>query len=211
MVYRRKTYRKKRYYRKGSKLNPRQKREVKRLIGNNLEKKISDTVSTGIIPGTSPTLLGPFTAINQGIADNQRVGDAIKIQSLRFNTNITVADTANFVRYLIFQWLPNNATVTPTIGAILEQATIQGQHNHTNVGHLFNMLFDRTYTMSQTGSNAAMVRNFSIYGKRLRKIVEYNPTATTGFYHVYMFVLSDSSLAPNPVCNMVTRLTYTDA
>lgn len=199
----------------GGQLTDRQKRQVKSMISRRIETKIFDTSLLGTSVVTGGTILGPFSVPVQGPADGQRVSDRIMLKDLMVNWEVKASDDTNIVRIVIFQWRSNNASVSPTASVLLQNPgnPIHSSINDTNVdGGLFTVLADKRYTLVINGSNRAVARRFKFFGRRIpRKRVTFNPSATTGFNHIYAAVWSDSVLGPNPTYDYYTRIHYIDA
>lgn len=209
-----KTYRRrvKRY--KGRKLTKTEKKQVKRIVGSKEEVKYLDTNSGSFIVTGSPTF-NDLTVVGQGVGANQRTGDKIMSKRINLRWNAIYGDATNFLRCIVFQWKANNASITPTAGAILENPAvpITSSLNNTNdASTLYTVLYDRVYCLVGNGSNGAIARNISLYGKKLgRKALNFNPTANTGFNHIYTLWFSDSAAAPSPAVSQYVRYEYTDS
>jgi hypothetical protein len=210
MVHRR-TVRKNR----GRKLNKKQMRQVKSLMTRNQEIKYLDAnIAATSIPYTG-VFWNSMTQVGQGINDHQRVGDRLTVKKLTIRASMVGQDATNQMRLIVFQWFPNTAVTTPVIGTILENPLYQitSSINRTNEeGRLFKIMFDKTYTLVQNASNGSAFKTLKFYGRRIpRKIISYNPTATTGFNQFYFLAISDSVLPSDPSVAWSSRLDFTDA
>ena len=207
--------RRKMYKKKGKMpFSYRQQIALKQMIHANAETKIFDTNHPSNTVLSTGTIIGPLCGMSQGSGDLQRNGDRIYIRKLYLRQTMLFADTTNFIRVIIFQWIPNNASITPTFDSLLQNTgqPITNAINDTNNTSLFRLLSDITYSLSSTGDSGALVRNTSIFGKRLgRHILEFNPGLPTGFNQIYVCVVGDSAAAPNPTYSLYSRLTYSDA
>lgn len=217
MPYQRKrryTSYKKRRAVKGYKLTYRQKKEVKQMIGRNMELKSID--ETG---GASAPALGLITRwfnIPQGTGNTQRIGNDINATHLELQYDITQADAFNRVRVIVFQWALDDATAVPTINDIL----FVGATNYFNALYNFDnrdkykILHDRRYLLENTSVGISSVPKSSpIYKLKIphKQILFNGSGATTGRFMIYQLLCSDSASVPNP--NVVTniRLIYRDA
>lgn len=194
---------------KGSKLNPRQKTQVKRLIGNKEEHKEIDTTillspsNTGVIQQVSLPI--------QGQAYNERDGDDISLQSLHYRFNFVAADATNYLRMIIFRWHNNNAVAVPTTADVLQTVSATAYPNNQKVvDGSVQILLDRAYALNLNG-NASMAVSSKLFGKRLgRKKLGFNAAATTGNNQIYFLWISDSAAIGHPAVGGTIRLIYTD-
>lgn len=200
----------------GAKLNKREIREVKRIVGSESESKYQITQNVNV--GISAAPVGPamlnLISPGQGISGSQRTGDKIHIKQMQIRMSLIYGDATNYIRCIFFQWIPNTATQAPTAGAILDNPAngILTPMNQVNQGVLFRPLLDRTYSLVSSGSNAVLFRAFRLYGSRLgRKTLQFNPAATTGFNQIFCLAFSDSAAAPTPGLSIITNTTYVDA
>lgn len=199
----------------GRKLNKRQVRQVKNLVSRQQEHKVFDNTvgSTGISSGGS--LYGPLTAPIQGTGDSQRVGDRITLKKMTFREAMVYGDGTNHLRLIIFQWYQNSAVAAPLLTDILQTTgnPICSSINDTNMdGKKFKVLHDKVYNLTQNGANGASFSQIKLYGRRIaRKAIQFNPGATSGFNHIYMYAISDSAAVPNPSVTHFSRCEYIDS
>lgn len=213
MVYKRRSF-KKRTFKRARKLNYRQKKQVKRMIGNDIELKHYDIGFTASVSSTG-SIQGPFGTPIQGIDEDERVGDQIMLKKYLINAMIAVGDTTNVVRIVFFRWTPNTLVTTPVVGDVFPSLANGplSQLNETNIENgVIRIVYDKIYALSSTGNNAVITRRYSFYGKKLgKKKFVFNPSLTSGVGHLYLCILSDSIAAPNPTVTMASRLIYSDA
>lgn len=212
MPYRKYANRRRRYKRTRKSLSKKQRKEVKSIVKANAELKYLDYLTTATGINSGGYLVGPITAITQNISGSNRIGDQVKIDSIWAHEQLICGDATNFVRIVWFQWFQNTATIVPTLGAILQNPAVPtfSPINETNVdGKLFRVISDKCYSMTTSGANQCLSIKKRL--KPPRKIIEFNPTATTGFNHVYCYVVSDSIAAPNPTHQAMFRTQFTDS
>lgn len=221
MVYRKKFYRRK-FHRKGAKLNTRQKKEVKRLIRGDEEVKFADSAFVQTITNTANISL--IASPPQGSSQVQRVGDQIMIKKMRLALSFTgagaalgVVDQTNFVRVLLIKWSQNNNVTTPSIGDILQYVAVTGQaisspYNNDSIDQgKVKICYDKVLTFTQSGTQCRQV-NTHIYGKRLHGgKLTFNNATTLGTGQYYLVTISDSGVAPSPALLGYLRYWYTDA
>lgn len=201
---------------KGRKLNKRQKRQVKNMIGRNIEHKYKyfDVSATSI--DANGVLTSSWTQISQGVQTANRVGDEIMIKQINVNASFIVGDTTNFMRMIIFRWHLDNNVTSPAQGDIIQNTASNVFSSPINQNSVeekkITIVKDIYFPMSATGSNAAKTFRFKLFGRRLGpKKVYFNPAGTTGFGHVYALFLSDSVAATHPTAAISTETIYTDA
>lgn len=193
----------------GRKLNYRQKREVKRLIGNRTETKFIDfSVNSNIDAGGS---ISAMTPPPQGVKDSERIGDSIQLKKLVYNLSFAGADTTNICRFIIFRWALNSATSTPTVTDILQIATPSSLYNYDQYNQgKFHIVYDRSFACTAVGWNLYIARG-ALWGKKLgRKKMMFNEAATTGLHQFYWLAITDSIAASHPQVIGNMRLEYSD-
>lgn len=209
------------FARRQRKLNRRQKKEVKNLIGRNIEKKQGDIVSglTGVTySGTVTALAAPAN----GTAFNQRVGDRIHASMIELNYSVVGYDSTNLMRIIIFKWNNDDGQYSPISSSILQFISVDyaplSTYNYDNFkAKDFTICYDKTHALSFNdnaavpGSQVITVRT-KLFGKRLgNKNINFNTGATTGEGKYYLLAISDSAVAGHPKLNYDIRLTYSDA
>lgn len=199
---------------KGPKLTYRQKKEVKQLIGRNMELKSIDESGSA-----SPTNLGTIArwfAIPQGSGNTQRIGNDITATHLELQYDITVADAFNKVRFIVFQWAVDDASEVPIMSDIL----FTGTTNYFNALYNFDnrdkykILHDRRYLVENSSVGSASIPKSShIFKLKVphKQILFNGAGATTGRYMIYQLLVSDSAAVPNPTVTTNIRLLYRDA
>lgn len=228
-----KTFRKryvKRTYKRKPKTNFRKKvmkivEGVKQVKHTQLEYQFS--VNTGY------TLAAPISYPSQGVAafnndetdnneEGQRIGNTIFPRSFLFNYSLTIGDTTNFVRVVIFEWLVpiNNSSEIPGAGDIFENPSTSYSYlsplNYDNRKN-YHILHDKVYKMVTNGSNEIMVGKLTFYAKNYRNkkwiFIGDSQSGTSASLtkgNTFLFATSDSSLPPHPQLSFSTRLTFTD-
>lgn len=215
MPYRRATYTtyKKSYSRKpytGRKLNLRQKKEVKRLIGSDEELKAIDT-SVLLGPDAAGSVI-KLTSPPQGDGVSARDGDQIQIKRLRVRLNMIGGDSTNILRVIIFRWAMNDSVAAPTVLDVLQSAGPLSMYQYTSLRqNEFHIVADRTFTFTLNGPNDKLFEAV-FYGRRIgKKNVHFNAGLTTGTDQFYLIAISDSVAAPHPSIGGTTRFEYTDS
>lgn len=197
----------------GRKLTPAQKRQVKIIVGRNVEKKFYDRNLAGNSPSASGLIVGSVINMNQGNNDTGRIGDKITLKNMKIRTTIVGADSTNFVRLIWFQWTPLNSVQAPTLAALMQDPlTWNSPLNESNgVANLFRVISDKIYSCSLAGSTAARSFTTTLYGRKIpRKQIEYQPSQATGYNQIYCAMYSDSVAASHPTVSVYLRTMFTD-
>lgn len=215
MPYKRKTTFKRRTFRKGGrKLSPKQKTQVKRIVGHQQEDKFLDTSISLSAMSPTGTVIGPFLNPAQGGSGSQRIGDNVNIKNIRLSQIVRCADSTNVSRIIWFRWKDNNSVTAPTTTDVILSSTTPpiNRFNDTNIENgRVKIVSDRTITQTLS-NNASTTIKMAFYGRRLgNKKLTFNPALTTSTNQLYCLLLSDSAIAAHPSCDTNIRVTYTDA
>lgn len=208
--YTRKPYKKA----KGAKLNTRQKKEVKLILAKNMELKSFDNIGSAS-PDTAGVIAKWFS-IPQGSGNAQRIGNDITGTHIELRYDITLSDSYNKVRVIIFQWALDDGVDVPTVPDIL----YLGTGNYFNALYSFDnrdkfkILHDRRYLLEATsvGTTSTPLSSPTYKLKIPHKQLKFNGAgATTGRFMIYQLTISDSVAVPHPSVNTNVRLVYRDA
>jgi len=185
--------------------------------------------------GAGYGLVNLAALISQGVADNQRVGDHLYVESLelRFPLQNGYGATANpwtYWRIFVFQFFGDNSAAAPSISGLLlssnaNTGNTQGTFSSMDIDHLdqYRVLHD-SGPMLTTGSSGLAVTgqpgnpiNFRVHIAmvdlaRCDRNIRYYAGTTSGPNHLYFLVTTDqSSVATNPSYAYIQTLRYTDA
>lgn len=195
-------------------LNATQKKQVARAIRNAEEVKWLDTAvaAAGVdITGTTTVL----TAAAQGDDFNERVGLKIKLQDVDVRFFAGTGDSTNELRVIIWQYFENSVLQTPAKAIILENgasgavAEVNSQYQLPRGKNSYRILRDHVFNLSVEG-NPNDYKHFKIPINTHRE-VNFNESATTGYNHLCLTVLSDSGAATHPSVTWTCRVRYSDA
>lgn len=212
MAFRRKLVRRPRRFRKKSTaIVPRIKKYVKRQINRNIETKY-------VVNQFNPAYVDVFghfytlNTIQQGLTDGERIGDSINFKRCFFKYTIVRAATEsyNFVRVIIFQYKQNN-TVAPSTTTILNGSnpTYLSQYNYDNRFN-YAILYDKIHSVNN--DRPAITVRSRTFNKWAKKKIQFaNGTSTQGTNHMYVFVISDSTIPQGPQITGHFVFQYTDA
>jgi len=170
---------KKRAYKKGYKspdkgMKKMVKKEIKAVLGNELEQKetilfvanqgIQNTASISASGSSTFGLIDLFPNLTNGsITPNQFIGDEIMIRNLRFRLHlrssahgiINDADEYNNVRVIVFQWRGDCGLDPPTTGQVLDESLVSaGAEWNCLQNQTFrdkcHILYDKTIVLANT-------------------------------------------------------------
>jgi hypothetical protein len=188
-----------------------QRSEIKKLISAQQEHKFFE-----IRNAFGVTYAGTVTSLSdvpQGDTDSTRDADTLMPTSLVMRFGMTVGDTTNFFRVIIFRW--HSALSVPTVVQVLQNASsstggVYSDFNH-DLRSNFQVLFDKTFTLGTTAVTSNQVVFFNKTLKMARKPIQYTSGSTSGSDKIYFLAISDSAAIPNPTWNYAFRLNFTDS
>lgn len=200
---------------------------VSKVMDSRVEHKYKTYFEVGQSTDTGGQIWGPLTTIAQGTSDTERVGDQLTMKSIYvkmaiYPPSVSINKESNFVRVIAFQWkevtnisgsigpIPDDILSTP--GAI---DLIYCQYAHDNIGKKFTILYDKTFTItnSETGGQYSQkMINFRIPLKYAKRKVSYvGGSSGDAFNHFYLMTLSDSAVTNHPTVTFTARMHYIDA
>jgi len=214
--------------RKPKKLNKRQIREVKRIVGNKQEKKyvdvLVDNATTSFAPG-----IASLTTIPIGDDENTRDGDSVSltgsidIRLQLVNALGATGDSYNTYRFIVFQWKQMVAG-TPSASEILKNGPSGAIDPFSlyvdNEAGAINVIYDKLFSTTGSGSsgsypvnsNVIVNKHIKLSTKRIRKKVVFTTSlGTTGMNKIFYLLVSDSDAATHPTYTLASRVYYTDS
>lgn len=189
------------------------KSEIVSSVLRSLERK-KQIKFLNLYSSTSLSTTSVFTdlsSIAEGTTVYQRVGASVRAVSLRLRISISMADTYNFVRFLIFRWRVSDTSDAPGTPEILD--TVGGSCPTYLANFLlyrpsrFSILLDKTFYGTTGNWQAVQMLDTTV---RLGWDVEYDVGVNTGKDHVYCMMVSDSAAVSHPTVNMSSQLVYHD-
>jgi len=189
-----------------TKNKPVTKNQVKQMIKSN--SATTANYADGIVNSTS-TITGTYTDLtnlNSGVGQNLRNGSSILLTSIRLSWSLTIADTTNIVRIVIFRWFPSNTVDVPQDTELFYGGSSSFRFCSPFQAvkpSRFKILYDKIHTL-----DVAHVINAGIMKMKLNFEVGYDNTVTTGTSHLYLCVISDSGGVPNPSHVVQWTITY---
>lgn len=199
---------KKIFRRRRAPLAKRMARIARSVFNKNVEnKRLTVTISTATIPGGNAPSGGQFFLLNGGLSAgstiSQRVGNKIKISSVRFNGFWEYADSYNTVRMMvIWSRAPLDLSKMPTVTAPYDFAR-----------QPCKVLYDRTTSLESIASSGIMIKPlYKTIWCKVNGISTYDPAPgnpVAGFLNLYL--VSDSALTQHPSFNGTFFVNYQDA
>jgi len=197
---------------RSARVAPRTKRAIRKVVKTEIQKgadlKHQDIEVSGDAISNSGTFYNP-TAIEPGDAFNQRDGLTIMPTSFEYSFAHILGDTTNFMRILIFRWLPNSSINPPTVAQLLADSTFPylsplsaPQRNQ------FNVLYDNTISLHASHPQQAIRFSKKLAAKKV--LYDSGAGVTTGAGKIYILVISDSGAATHPSITGYFRLNYHD-
>lgn len=199
-------------------LSKRQKKTVKRLISNQIEKKFFDfnAAATGI---DAAGVAGDISAVTvaSSATTSGRDGTSIMAKELRVNFQIISSDATNQVRVIVFQWKQSSAGNPIITADVLQQVAFvppmaQTAWDNVDDGSL-HVMYDKCFQVATgAGTPIAITKRLIFRGRKLgTKRLDFDAGGTTGHNHYIVFFISDSAAASHPTVAQSHRLIYTDA
>jgi hypothetical protein len=171
---------------------------------------VANTTVTNV--GTMTNLYAP----TQGTGTSQRVGDVTFLQRLYMNYKVSTqnADVFNTVRLVLFKWIPNAVLLAPTFATLTNgggTTTTQWMYDW-QYSNQFKILYDRVHLLSglATAPTAAGHQAASLELDLNNLRVQFSIGAATGSNDIFLFVISDSIVAPFPLLEYGARIVYCD-
>lgn len=220
-------------------LTDREKQQVKRMIGDNLELKYVNSYLTEAA-STSGGVITGCTDVPQGDGDSDRSGDRIKIcgtMEIRGSVRADVAtgavsQTVAYIRTILFQWHPTSdstfgAASKPTLASILLNGPSGAPDVYSFYAHdsrqNYSILYDETFkpqgiaygatpTISGNTDNSHYFSRKVPLAKKVRAQLQYSAASSViATNHIYMMTLSNlASQAQNPRIVWSVKIFYRD-
>jgi len=194
--------------------------KILRVIRAEQEPKFLDTTS-GYSNVSAAGALTNLTAIGQGVGGSQRTGDFVRLSKLvirvaGYQNNTTALQFPNIVRVLVVRWNLNNAVSPPAVGDVLTTAStlsigqsITSTYNSLQLKEgAMEILHDSYHFTSLNSNSFAFCKELDVS----RFEIDFNPTANTGFGHIYVLMQSDDAgvVSPCPSVAFSSRVVYDD-
>lgn len=155
----------------------------------------TDLAATGVL---SSSALAPLVMPSQGDNVIQRDGDTVKWLGLQGNHVGVAGDSTNLLRFIIFQWRPDNSVEVPSMAKLLQTSNTPSSVYilDQKARKKFKVLYDSCQTLS-TISDTIKMGKINVPASKMINTY-FTQGAITGNNVIYYFTLSDSVAAPNP-------------
>lgn len=189
------------------------KRIARRQITNTLETKSLTVVSSGNSVDTGGTFFDLITP-TPGDSITNREADRITLKSMWWCWYFTVsADTSNVIRYVLFQWKPDNNVDSPTLAKLFQDVADAPLRSPfiTNVAarSKFSVMLDRFAIMTDNAQSEQLLRR-KMFTRFASRRVHFNTGATSGRNKIFLLLISDSGFVPHPVVSFTMRYKWID-
>lgn len=188
-------------------------RAVKNALEANIEKKLAVySIATSV--SFSGYVFSVTTNLTRGDASvNEAAGILIKPKKLRVSVTWSNASTYNTYRIIIFRWKDASAPVASgilqTTGSSFAPLSTYSWVNNRKI----KVLYDHTDVLYDHGATVA-ARNHVIVvnpGPQPIQLPLSGAGVTPQMDGLYVLLITDDALAPQPIADIYTALTYTDA
>jgi hypothetical protein len=187
-------------------------REAKRVLRRETEFKIKDTgVASPTNITTTPSIQN-LTAIAQGVADNQRIGDEARIHKIELKVAVfnNASARSQQVRFVLARFKPQStAAPYPTAATYFDVAVtnpVLDFQTH-DMRTQWHVLWDQSFAMSDTGSNRVLMID-KVF--KLDTRIDFDPAVATGS-NQYFFLVLGSDGTNYPTYQMNSRVTFSNA
>lgn len=230
MPYKRRTFKKRRTFRKkGMPLNVKQKRQVRTIVKRLNPPELKYTVgyfNQGVTNVASINTLVNWPAQGiEGYSSEQlltnatgagRIGNMIAVKNIQWRFKISIGDNINYVRVILFQFMDTNVLVTPIAGDVICDPTNSGHLQPINplTKGKIKVMYDKLFHL-QSGGLETIVKKLNIKPKLSN--LKFTSNVTNGFGaelikgNLYYLLISDSGAIPHPFFENTVRLCFTDA
>lgn len=169
------------------------------------EKKMHITYPTGTV--TTAGVVYDLCQVPPGTSSNQRVGMTIQPVVLNLKVNAVIADTYNIIRCIVFRWIDDDTVNAPLVTDILLPTPSVLQFPNQYQTASYQILMDKRWILNNYSAHTCLFSK----KLKLKKLIRFNGSGTTGFGHIYVLLISDSGSASHPVYTIASRLDYYDS
>jgi len=187
------------------KLSPNERKQVKRIVNYNREKKHFTFSDVGAVV-TNVWNIIDISGVNQGDTQSTRDGDQIKVLLTEINAHLVTSTADDIIRVCVFRWSNNSVPGAADVFQAIS-STIAGYHSPYNQQNLrfIHPIYDRTFAIAPQ----IPVQTFKVRGGPQPYTV-FNTGLLTGSNKIYMAVVK-SGAGGSPTINYRGQLMYTDS
>lgn len=173
----------------------------------NTEEKMFDNTNTISITNTGQTY--PITAVRQGAAYNNRIGNSLRLLQFQFRATLTInaSAVASYVRMIIVADM-NNIGSQPGLADVLETADVRSAFQHSFLQR-FAVVYDDLIPLTKGGNDA----NTIVVREPLNNHIYYEGDSGTSnmFRQNQLFVVVIGSESVNtPTLAWYSRIDFVD-
>lgn len=167
------------------------KRIVRKALQKNMELKYDNTNYT-TAQDFSWTVTNLSSGVSQGTTDLTRIGDVITNKYLDIRGSLSPGDSTNFFRIVVY-FVKNGTDATLPFETDGSVQSVVSHYSH-DYRKRYRILWDKTFTLSQAGKNAAVYFKKRI---QLRNVeTQFASAGTTSVQNCLMMAtVSDSGAA----------------
>lgn len=198
---------------------PKVSKNVKRYVNSHISRAISTrqehkylSVSNSSVSMPAASYVTSISDISTGTTDSQRVGDAVRLGTLRINFSILKNSSASstLARVVIFQWADSDQPGAPTGSDIFTNygtypAVTTLRHDPLRSKTL-RVMADKVYVLDDTDPLVYQ----SLVLKPASKKLQYDSGGPSGTNKIFMCLLSDQ-ITYGPAMTYMTKLNFTDS
>lgn len=221
-------YRKKFNRKYGSKLNPKQKSQVRSIVSKTLHPE--NKLWRGYLNTTASrtTTITDLFAPSQGDSEVGRTGDRVRTKRMSFRYQFVAADAYNACRIVIFRYKQDSFTDPPTEAELFDTtpgiAYAPNYQYNSDSSYKFEILYDKTHILETavtyngatpvliyTGKSTYNSHTINLFGKKVASNVIFNPGVASGKNKIFVAYVSDSvSATPHPTFLITSTVHYQD-
>lgn len=204
---------------KGKGLTKKQKAQVENMVKQPSEKKFAD-YEFSLAGITSLQAIADITQVDQGTDGDQNIGTQIELESVQYNLLFTKADTTNWIRFVLFQWIPDSANDVPAWGQVMHFPTAGGnpisQMDRMSPyllgkgnSSIFKILEDHQFTLDDNNPTH-QIKGFINKGFR-KNLGMRDSIPSQGENHIFYILISDSGAINHPTVDGYFRIRFYDS
>jgi len=182
---------------------------VKNAITADAEMKYHD-VATSNTASAASYLAENFLRIPQGVQQNQRIGDRVRVHRVVIHASVNAGDDWNTTRFI----LTANQTRTTTSGTSLVNNLLTGPPNpEADPIWMDKVMYPHWVAVNGTSGTSASRPQQILIDRKVNWLIKYADTTTSDPINrnFFMQLHSDSLVIPHPGYNGWCRIYFTDA
>ena len=193
--------------------------KLERLVLPSIERKSRDIRAISAAISSSGYANQPMFQLEQGTANNQRIGDKVTLLSHQVNMSLVKAllDTTQTMRIM---FIVTPSTTALTIDDVLEYGNYTThadlvfsspyKRKADTAENTYRVLFDKVYHFKD--NQRVHTDKYQLMPNKNGKQVQFNSTGSVmpENYQLQLLAISDSTASPHPVISYVVRSKYLD-